>query len=233
MLLIAFGALCACAPSGQGLGIQERGEVEIPEDGLPGEAPPKPPTDHYGELSWEENHPQAFRWSDYLYSLIEKNGDRLVNGASDIKTFCPKYYQASRSEKIEFWGHLISEMAYFESRHQPTRRFAEPKKKDKITGKQLYSEGLMQMSYQDVMGNPECQFDWKADSKYAIDDPRRSILNPYKNLHCAFLVIRKQITRHDKIAIGQGAYWAVIKSSYERNKLPQIRAATQALEFCN
>jgi hypothetical protein len=62
---------------------------------------------------------------------------------------------------------------------------------DPVTGKQVASEGLLQLSYQDVpnygsvLKYPLCKIQWSKDKSLSVTDPKKTILDPYINLECA------------------------------------------------
>lgn len=142
-------------------------------------------------------------------------------------------------DRVNFWVELLAAMTKFESSFNPTTRYVESTMGiDPITGKQIVSEGLLQLSYQDeknwknVLPTGVCDFDFEGDKKYAANDIRRSILDPKNNLTCGIGILNRQIQRYDKIAVSTGAYWSVIKTSSSYNHLKEIKAITNALAFC-
>lgn len=162
-----------------------------------------------------------------------------MKGSSDIETFCPMFDRLGTQDRVNFWVELIAAMTKFESGFDPSTRFTETTMGiDPITGKQVVSEGLLQLSYQDetnwkkVLPAGVCDFDYAGDKKYPLTDLRRSILDPQSNLTCGIGILNRQLERYNKIAVSTGAYWSVIKSGSSYNKLTQIRAITNALSFC-
>ena len=103
---------------------------------------------------------------------------------------------------------------------------------DPVTGQQVHSEGLLQLSYQDGRSWDFCKFDWGKDQHLSPTDPRKSIFDPYINLTCGLGILSRQIRRHGRIVLGKGAYWAVIKSTNKRNRIAEIRQIVQGLPFC-
>ncbi len=186
----------------------------------------------YGSLIWENERPTSQSWSHYLFQVLDQEAPDLINGSQDMGSFCPNYRRLLRSEKILFWGHLISQIAKFESGFSPVSRFREPSRKDAITGQALYSEGLLQLSYQDLQFMPRCEFDWQRDRTLAATDSRKTILNPYRNLRCGVLILNRQLHRSDRIVLSSGAYWAVIKSDSAYSKLNLIQKFTKSLAIC-
>jgi hypothetical protein len=172
------------------------------------------------------------RWTNFLYSHIDTEAPNLLEGASDMNKFCPRYDELSRPEKVMFWGKLIAEMTRYESGFDPQARTIEPNRVDELQGTQLYSEGLLQLSYQDTKWMPKCRFDWNVDRYLANDDPRKSIFNPYLNLECGVYILNRQQRDGGPIVRADSAYWAVLKSSFKSNKISQISTATKELSFC-
>ena len=173
------------------------------------------------------------QWSKYVFSVIENETFSLLDGADDIGTFCPKYSSLEKYQKINFWGMLVSAMSKFESNYDPLMRYKETTMgRDAITGQAVYSEGLLQLSYQDIQWMPRCEFNWNLDRSLAVTDARKTILNPQKNLRCGLLILERQLQKYHRITIDSGAYWAVIKSGGKYQKITQIAAMTKSLPFC-
>jgi hypothetical protein len=196
----------------------------LPNDGYKAEVP----------VLWEQRAKSGRKWTVHAFSIIEKYGANLMLGSSDMKSFCPTYFSLSPNQKVNFWAYLISSMVKYESNFDPTMRYVESTMgTDPITGKQIVSEGLLQLSYQDVLAYPYCnEFDWEYDRRLPANDPKKTILNPYKNLTCGIRILNQQVKRYDLIAVDRGAYWAVLKPSSKYTKLPQIKALTNAVPFC-
>lgn len=200
--------------------------------------PPAPPTqqenyDSYMALPWEKAAASNRSWSTYIYSVIDNETTNLINGTSDVTNFCPNYASLSRQQKVEFWGYLFAEVSYYESGWDPLSRMAEDLGTDPITGKQVESEGLMQLSYQDVLNYPTCRISWAADKNLGSTDPRKTILDPDINLECGAIIMSKQITRKNAIVISSGAYWSTLMSGSRYNKIASIQKATKAISFCS
>jgi hypothetical protein len=104
--------------------------------------------------------------------------------------------------------------------------------KDPVTGKAVFSEGLMQLSYQDIRHYSFCEFDWSRDRSLSPIDPDKSILDPYKNLRCGIKILASQIRSRYRISVGSGAYWAVLKTNNHHHKIEQIAALTKKMPGC-
>lgn len=184
-------------------------------------------------LLWEEAHTEGKDWTQHVYEIINKETPDLVQGAEDITAFCPRYFNLTTDERINFWGMLISGIVKFESNFDPTNRMHETTMgTDPITGKPVYSEGLMQLSYQDIRPYPFCEFDWDTDKKLQPNDPRKTILDPYKNLSCGVKILAQQIKNRNRITLTSGVYWSVIKVNGKYSKIPQIAALTRQMPGC-
>jgi hypothetical protein len=227
ILILAFTTLPSCGV----------GDLPTPWDPAPSGAS-SGSTTAFNAL-WAGKHPLAEQWTLFAESAISKYGDSLLDGPADVNDFCPGYFKASTQEKVDFFVQFLAAMSKYESSFDPTLRYTETSMgTDPVTGLQVVSEGLFQLSYQDentyrgqVPGGT-CDFDLSGDRRYPIDDLRRSILDPSKNITCAVVILNRQIERVNRLAVSTGAYWAVIKTSNTGNKLPEIKAITRALPFC-
>ena len=196
----------------------------------PSEANPNLPM---SPLLWESNNVAAKKWSEFVFSLFKTELNDTLNAADDMVRFCPQYNKLIDSQKINVWGMLISAMSKYESNFLPTSRMKETTMgTDPVTGLPVYSEGLLQLSYQDITGWSFCRFDWNKDKNLAPNDPKKTILDPYINLECGTKILSEQVARHHKIVIDHGAYWAVIKENGKYQKINQIAALVQTLKFC-
>lgn len=217
-VFIALLAFVSCAPvepeSNRGQGPQERTYSE------------------FQRLAWDNERPEGFGWTRTLYKIIDHEGEELIYGSEDIGQFCPRYSNLTRDEKIQFWATLFVAVAKFESNFDPKARTEEKGKLDAATGTALYSEGLLMLSYQDVRGNPTCRFNPVLDRALPKADLRRSILSPENNLHCGVQIMMRQLKRYDRIAIGQGAYWAVLKVGSRFQRIPTIQSMTRQSRGC-
>lgn len=186
----------------------------------------------FQRLAWDSERPEGSEWTRTLYKSIDQGGEELIYGSEDIGQFCPRYSSLTRDEKIQFWGSLFVAIAKFESNFDPSARTEEKGKLDAATGTALFSEGLLMLSYQDVRANPTCRFSPVLDRPFSKGDLRRSILSPENNLHCGIQIMMKQLTRYDRIAIGHGAYWAVLKVGSRFQKIPTIQSMTRQSRGC-
>lgn len=179
------------------------------------------------KLSWENKSPKNSEWTKFVLTEIESKYEKLEK-AEDMETFCPQYKNLDKGQRIVLWGELIAAMAFYESGWNPNAQFTETGLgNDEITGKVLTSEGLLQLSYNDIKWTRACQFDWEADKNNNGSRPT-TILDPKNNLHCGITILSNQINKHKKIVLKKGAYWAVIKEGHHNNKVPGITKMIQA-----
>ncbi len=103
---------------------------------------------------------------------------------------------------------------------------------DPVTGKAVYSEGLLQLSYQDIEWAPWCKFNWSKDKNLSATDPRKTILDPYLNLDCGVGIMAQQIKKKGDIVVSSGVYWAVIKSGGKYQHVSEIQSTVKSLSLC-
>jgi hypothetical protein len=184
-------------------------------------------------LAWEKSHPERKAWSQYLQTLLLGEWSSLLKGASDMKNFCPKYASLSNNQKANAWAQLFVAVARYESAYNPLSRMRETTMgTDAVTGKQVWSEGLLQLSYQDKQWDPWCKFDWSKDKNLSSTSSKKTILDPYINLHCGVGIMAKQIKNKNTIAITSGVYWSTLKPGGKYNQLTSIKSMVKSLPFC-
>jgi hypothetical protein len=185
-------------------------------------------------LVWESSsHPERTQWSEYLQNIISTDWKSLLTGASDMTTFCPKYDSLNDDQKANAWAQLFAGIAKFESGWSPTSRMQETTMgTDPVTGLPIYSEGLLQLSYQDTQWATWCQFDWSADKSLSVSSSKKTILDPYLNLYCGVGIMARQIKNKGRIVISSGVYWAVIRSGGTYQHINEIASIVSALPIC-
>lgn len=186
-------------------------------------------------LAWENSSKlERKQWSQYLMTLLTDEWSALLKGSDDIHKFCPRYFTLSTHDRANVWAQLVAAITKYESGYNPSARMRETTMgTDPVTKKPVYSEGLLQLSYQDITGWKFCKFNWSKDRLLSAKDPKKTILNPYINLHCGVGILAKQVQRSGKIMLGRGAYWAVIKTNNRHNKISQIQTMVRSLRMCN
>ena len=215
--------------------VTDKGGTERPQPQPQPLPQPTPPTPYeMSALSWESSSkPERKEWSQHLMKLVMEDWSSLLEGSDDIKQFCPRYSSLSDLQRANVWAQLFVAMARYESAYNPLSRMHETTMgTDPVTKKPVYSEGLLQLSYQDITGWKFCKFDWNKDKNLSPTDPRKTILDPFINLHCGVGIMAKQVARTGKILLGSGAYWAVIKTNSRYQKISSITAMVKSLPLC-
>ncbi|MGZ3710606.1 MAG: hypothetical protein ACXVBE_02575 [Bdellovibrionota bacterium] len=195
---------------------------------------PKNPVAQVAAL-WEKPHPQTGPdWTSYAMGVVRDHGANLLVGTTDMASFCPAYSSLNQDQKISFWVYLVSAVTKYESGFDPTNRYKESTMgTDPVTKQPVYSEGLLQLSYQDQRNYSFCnEFDWNKDKLLAARDPKKTILDPYKNLKCGIQILNKIVGIHHAIAFGSGHYWSTLMTTSSHNQLKGIKALTNQVLFC-
>lgn len=185
-------------------------------------------------LAWESTkYPERTSWSQHLQKIILEDWNSLLPGANDITNFCPRYNSLDNNERANVWAQLFVAIAKYESAYSPTSRMHETTMgTDPVTRQPVYSEGLLQLSYQDIQWAPWCKFDWSKDKNLSATDPKKTILNPYLNLDCGVGIMAKQIKSKGSIVVSSGVYWAVIKSGGRYQQISSIQSIVKSLSLC-
>lgn len=180
---------------------------------------------------WDRVRPkEASLWTQHAFSVVDKFGVDLMNGTSDIRDFCPTYLTLTRNEKINFWVYLVSAIVKYESDFNPVSRFEETTLgTDSVTQRPVWSEGLLQLSYQDSTSYTFCnEFNWKVDQNLSAADPTKTILEPIKNLTCGIRILNEQVKKKDLIATR--GYWSTLFPTGAN--ISSIRALARQQSYC-
>lgn len=173
-------------------------------------------------LSWESKNVSNKQWSNYVFELIEKELWPVYSTVTDGKRFCTKYDSLNKSQKINLFGEIISQMALYESSWEPQTSSVDV---GNVGNKDTWSVGLLQVSVTDQWGELK-------DLGYKFDD----LLKPIPNLHLSMKVLERQIKSRGKFILQNSdslRYWAVLLEGNKYSKVDKITAATQKLPFCN
>jgi hypothetical protein len=183
---------------------------------------------------WESARRDSQTWTTHAAQVIQTSADYLLRGTDDVVRFCPRYHWLPASSRVQFWIFLTSAITKYESGFSPTARYLESTMgTDPVTGRPVYSEGLLQLSYQDKLAYPFCNdFDWRSDKKLSAQDPRKTIFDPFKNLACGIRILDYQARRYHLIAFDRSQYWAVLRPKSKASRVSQIQAMTRAMPLC-
>lgn len=178
-------------------------------------------------LSWEKGHAERAPWSDQLNALMQELWPSLSQ-AKDMTRFCPKYESLTLEQKQKAFAEMIVGISYFESAWSPVSRMQESTMgTDPITGRAVYSEGLLQLSYQDIIWAKYCKFDWAKDKALDPKSPLKTILNPALNLDCGVRILADQVASKKAVVLSKSVYWAVIKDGGKYQQIPGIVSLVQ------
>lgn len=181
-------------------------------------------------LSWENTtapHPERAPWSKAVVESIDTNYNKFIQ-AKDWSSFCPRFQLLDKAQKINAMAEFVVAVAYYESGYNSLARMREDLGTDKVTGQQVMSEGLLQLSYGDKLWAPWCEFDWARDRHLPIST-RRSILEPTKNLRCGLGIMANQINRHSSVVVRHPkSYWSVIADGHKNQKIFKIKQRVKA-----
>jgi Putative peptidoglycan binding domain len=186
---------------------------------------------NYVSLSWEKSDSKRSEWSKFVFESVEGLFDSSFSKCEDMEIFRSNYTSLNKEQKINVWGELISAICYYESGWNPTSRMVETTMDiDPITGNQVASEGLLQLSYQDKISytgkvEKSCKFNWNIDKPLFLNnpkDPNITILDPYNNLEFGIGILAYQIKNYKKIILTKNVYWAVIKQGGKYEKINKI-----------
>jgi hypothetical protein len=163
-----------------------------------------------------------------VMSLV--SNDMLNLPASRMSTFCPAWGGMSADQKKQFFADLAFSIAAPESDYQNLSMYIEDTLGiDPLTGLPVVSEGLLQLSYQDIQGTPRCDFNAKKDLPALKDDvrgratgsflshhPERDTLNPIKNLSCGVWIMDGLYQKHpgEEFARTMSRYWSTMRRGH-------------------
>lgn len=216
---------------GQNAKLEEAGISRAPSQGILSKLPNIPLV----AALWERSHPQdGPKWSAFAYGVITSYGPALLKGTNDVNGFCPSYGTLSPEQKTSFWVYLVSAITKYESAFDPTSRMKEVGLgTDPITHQRVYSEGLLQLSYQDSLAHAFCnEFDWNKDKLLAGRDPKKTILDPYKNLSCGIRILNELAAKRHLISFSGGHYWSTLTPNGKYSQANNIRNLTKQILFC-
>ena len=132
----------------------------------------------------------------------------------DVRRFCPRFYEMHEADKRAFWAYFFQALAGAEAGLKPTTRVrhTEPEVAvtDKVTGRAVRSEGLLQLTYEDQQ-RYGCDFDWEKDKTLPPNDPEKTILQPKNNLECGIKILENQIIDQRKPLLSSTGYWSTLR----------------------
>jgi hypothetical protein len=189
--------------------------------------PPAPPI----KLVWEESKPERAAWSKIVTKNIEANFADYAK-AKDAGLYCTKFAALNHQQQVAVFSQLIVAISKFESSWNPKAGMVETAMgTDPVTGAQVVSSGLLQLSYQD---GPNWKT--KAPACSALNFAKKNINDVELNLTCGIQILARLIARDGTISsptarkVAGGRYWSVL---WPDKRQGQIKAIVQKLPFCN
>lgn len=190
--------------------------------------------DGFAALSWEKQHSERKEWTDVVYKTIISLWAKLQQ-CTDITNLRPDFDSLTVKQQQSIWAELVCAICLHESGWKATSWMVETTMNiDLVTGKQVKSEGLMQLSYQDKSSYSKllCGFDWNLDKDLDQNDPNKTIFNPQFNLEFGIEILANQIVNYKTIALtNKGLYWAVLNTNGKYSKLLEISKMLRGINF--
>lgn len=205
-------------------------EPSKPEAPTPPQIPAQP---WYPLKGWHADYDQVIMGS--------MTGRLLTVPSSRMAPFCPKWGSMPTEDRKKFYADFLFALAKYESDYQSNLMYLETTMDtDPVTGKQVVSEGLLQLSYQDELW-AKCALNFKEDKEVFLSDwkkkgskqswegtPGRTILDPLVNLRCGVMIMDFRLGLTNEINKAQdfltlmrgrktmtgwkGGYWAVLRT---------------------
>lgn len=167
-------------------------------------------------------------YSEHIESTVVSSYPELLQlSASRMSRVCPKWSSLDAEGRKEFWSAMVWSIAGPESGRNRTMVYVEgTMDTDPVTGYQVRSEGLLQLSYQDIKnyGYKGGDISWSKDKNAAIRDydsrvkygtPERTILDAYANLNLGLWIMNKHLVSFNPSSSFQdalGKYWYVMQT---------------------
>ena len=207
-LVVAFAIFLA------GCGKREEAHATAPSGPV---APPMKPAPATPILAKKVELGQETHWNIEWDKIVElaippEMVSRQV--PRDVRRFCPRFYEMQEEDKRAFWAYFFQALAGAEAGLKPTTRVrhTEPEVAvvDKVSGRMVRSEGLLQLTYED-QERYGCDFDWEHDKTLPANDPGKTILQPKNNLECGVKILDKQIIDQKKPLLSSSGYWSTLR----------------------
>ena len=190
-------------------------------------------------------------WLPSYDSLIksEVTQEMLAVSPTRIKDFCPNWNKLDQGQKEDFYADFVQAVAWTESGYDSASMYVEDKLgKDPVTGQNVVSEGLMQLSYQDKLQyGKACDFNFSKDREAFLEDLEahnkgalrskhlhREILNPQRNLTCAMSIMQKLLTSSDKpLPQVFAPYWSTVDAKHPKKYSRFLTKLKEAGTVCD
>lgn len=150
---------------------------------------------------------------------IDKHGGNLTSGpVAGIEEYCPNYNSMSPAQRKVFWTRYMTGVAKYESSCNTNANLNETQwcrdhgescfqKRDTVTGGDILSEGLFQLSYGSERGRARTA----GDGTCYFDPAKQDIRDGQKNTECAIFILNQDLGKSGSLS-GATRYWAVARS---------------------
>jgi hypothetical protein len=204
--VVCVCVMVACA----GCKREDTHAVQKPVQPVVKQAPPTPLDVKKAELG-------GTTWDPQWDAVVEKAlPDDLLSqqAARAVRMYCPRFADATETEKRQFWAYTFQAIAAAEAGLNPTADVhhlqAPVNVVDPVTKRPSRQEGLMQVKYEDAE-RYGCDFDWEKDRTLPVKDPSRTILDPSRNLGCGVKIMENQVVTQGKSLVSRTSYWATLQ----------------------
>lgn len=159
------------------------------------------------------------RYDDLIKKELEDKS--IMDSVPSRMNFCPKWAGLSKDARVREFSLWLRAITVFESGIKLNSRMVETTMgTDPITGMQVASEGLFQLSYQDAKNYEGCKgIDFKKDKGLDAKDLKRTIFIPEVQFKCTIYIMDRIMSkRTTENAIGDGSYglgryWSVVRTN--------------------
>lgn len=178
-------------------------------------------------------------YDGYIKRVIKEELPKLLTiESARMSRWCPKWSSFDEHKKLSFYANLLWSVAGPESAWDRAMMYTESTMDtDPITGFQVRSEGLEQLSYQDLdsYGYQHSDISWQADKAAAVADyksgrkdgtPTRTLLKARPNLHLALFIMDKHLNQFNKnqsFGDALGKYWYTIQRAHDEEALDNLK----------
>lgn len=140
-------------------------------------------------------------YEDHLRKEISEKGKALIKYSNDV----------------DCWISFFYALAEGESNHNPFETYREPLSNDLVTKGPSISQGLLQVSYQDLKLH-NCPFSWEQDKDKKLTDKTKTIFDPFKNLTCGVILINKKVLKYGTPIRSSGRYYFSVLEPKKKGK---------------
>jgi len=181
---------------------------------------------------WQEEPVKGWLdpWEYFIQDQVkQKYPELLALTPRRMQVVDPKWAGRDEESRLQWWACFLWALAGPESNRSRTMIYVEgTMDKDPVTGFQVRSEGLLQLSYQDVPNYKyKGEISWEKDRELArfdyetkakFGDGLRTLHSAYANLDLGLFIMRKHLVEFNSdrsFEDALGKYWYVMQT---RNK---------------